>query len=141
VKTGQHLLVVNLLLLGTPSGFGRAGIIRRLLACFGCQQREAVMRIAKAVLAGAAAFSLLGSGASAAPQEQAGRIVKMDQAEQEITLKHWAPGETVGTTNSPADTYRLEHDPSFGVLKVGDQVEFLADQTGGVWTITQIQKK
>ena len=67
------------------------------------------MRIAKSALAAAAALALFGSGALAAPQEQDGKIIKLDRAKQEVTLQHWTPGVTVGATNSPTDTYRLNH--------------------------------
>ncbi len=82
-----------------------------------------------------------GSETMPASQQFEGMIVKMDKAKHEIILKHWALGATAGAANAPASQYRLNHDPSFEVLKVGDHVEFLADQVGGVWTITQIQKK
>jgi Cu/Ag efflux protein CusF len=99
------------------------------------------MRISKAILAAAAALTLFGPGALAAPQQLEGTIVKMDRAKHEITLKHWAAGGTVGATNAPTDLYKLENDPAFDVLKAGDQVGFTVDQIGGVGTVTQIQKK
>jgi Cu/Ag efflux protein CusF len=76
-----------------------------------------------------------------APQQLEGRIVKLDQAKHEITLEHRPPGGAVVATNSPADPYKLEYDPSFKYLKAGDQVDFTAEQIGGIWTITHIQKK
>src|ERR1700694_4498996 len=70
-----------------------------------------------------------------APEQLEGMIVKMDKVKHEIILKHWAPGQTAGAANAPADPYRLEYDPSFDNFKAGDQVEFTTEQIGGVWTI------
>ncbi len=99
------------------------------------------MRIAKSALAAAAALTLFCSGALAAPQDQDGKIIKLDRAKHEVTIQHWTPGVTVGATSSQTDTYKLNHMPSFDSLHDGDQVKFKTDEIGGEWTVTQILKK
>ena len=57
----------------------------------------------------------------------------------QITLQRGAPGETVASATAPVQ-YRLDHDPTFDTLKVGDQVTLKVDQLNGVPTVTQVSK-
>jgi hypothetical protein len=82
-----------------------------------------------------------GSGALAAAQQVEGKIVKLDKANHEIALQRRAPGGTAGAAAAPTEQYRLDHDPSFDTLKVGDQITLKVDQLNGVPTATQILSK
>lgn len=96
----------------------------------------------KLILATAAALTIVSSGALAQGSQTAGRIVKIDEPNGKITLQHLQPG-TVGSVgaNLPSDTYRTQPGLSLKELKAGDQVIFNEVQIGGVWTVTQIQKR
>lgn len=96
------------------------------------------MSIAKSLLAAAAVLTFIGSGALAEPQMVQGKIVKMDKASHQVTLQPGTPGQTVGSTAAPIQ-YRLDHEPSWNNLKVGDQVTFKIDQLNGVPTVVHVE--
>jgi Cu/Ag efflux protein CusF len=96
------------------------------------------MRIAKS-MAATAVLTLLGSGAWAAEQIP-GKITKLDKANHQITLQRGAPGETVGSSSARTETFTLKHDPSFEVLKVGDQVTLKVEDLNGVREVTHYDK-
>jgi len=100
------------------------------------------MAVAKIVLAGVAALTIISSGAWAQEHQQTGRIVKIDQANGKITLQHNLVG-TVGAAGaaSPTDEYKIQDGLAVRDFKVGDQVDFTETRVGDVWTVTKIQKK
>jgi Cu/Ag efflux protein CusF len=98
------------------------------------------MTIAKIALASVAALII--SSAALAQEAHTGRIVKIDQANGNITLQH-KPAGTVGTAGvyPMVDDYKIQDGPAFNTLKAGDEVDFTAAQVGGAWTVTKIQKQ
>ena len=74
------------------------------------------------------------------PSEIQGKITKLDKATHQLTLQRGAPGETVGTAGAATEQFLLKHDPSFDVLKVGDQVTLKVEDVNGVREITHYDK-
>ncbi len=95
------------------------------------------MRIAKSIAA-AAVLTLISSGAWA--EQIQGKITKLDKATHQVTLQRGAPGATVGTAGAATEQFLLKHDPSFDVLKVGDQVTLKVEDVNGVREITHYDK-
>ena len=109
--------------------------------------------ISQSILAGAIAAAAFGlpafaqqahaAGASAAPsaakagEMSEGEVRKLDLAARKITLKH-GPLKNLGM---PGMTMAFEvSDPSMlGKVKVGQNVRFVADESGGKLRITHIE--
>jgi Cu/Ag efflux protein CusF len=98
------------------------------------------MKIAKSVLAAAAVLTFFSTGALAAGQQVEGMIVKLDKANHQITIQRGAPGQTVGGGIARPEQFTLNHDPSFDVLKVGDQVTLKVEELNGVLQVTHFDK-
>ena len=98
------------------------------------------MRIAKSILTAAAVLAFFGSGALAAPEQVEGKIVKLDKANHQITLQRGVPGQTVGSAAARAEQFTLNHDPSFDILKVGDQVTLKVEELNGILQVTHYDK-
>jgi Cu/Ag efflux protein CusF len=105
------------------------------------QNWEVIMTLAKISLASAAAITILSWGALAQENQNTGRITQLDHINGKITLQH-APTGTVGAVgaSSLVDEYKIQ-DGLAKDLHAGDEVDFTAARTGGVLTITKIQKK
>ena len=99
------------------------------------------MTPAKISLASAAAVTIISWGALAQENQNTGRITQFNHINGKITLQH-APAGTVGAVGASAlvDEYKIQ-DGLAKDLHAGDEVDFTAAQTGGVLTITKIQKK
>jgi Cu/Ag efflux protein CusF len=114
--------------------------IVRLPSCCPPPNLEVIMTRAKISLASAAAIAIISWGALAQENQNKGRITLLDHINGKITLQH-APAGTVGAAGaSPlVDEYKIQ-DSLAKDLHAGDEVDFTAAQTGGVLTITKIQK-
>jgi Cu/Ag efflux protein CusF len=97
------------------------------------------MRIAKIILAGAAAVIITGS-AALAQQTGTGSITKVDEASGKIAIQPTQSG-TVGANSGGATEFKVQDGLMFNALKVGDKVSFTATDTGGVKTITKLEKQ
>src|SRR5689334_11203630 len=101
--------------------------------------RGAPMRIAKS-MAAAAVLTLIASGAWADAEQVPGKIIKLDKANHQITLQRGTPGQTVGSGAAQTEQFALNHDPSFDILKVGDQVTLKVEELNGVRQVTHFDK-
>jgi Cu/Ag efflux protein CusF len=97
------------------------------------------MRIAKIILTGAAAVLIAGS-AALAQQTSTGSITKVDEASGKIAIQQTQNG-TVGANSGGATEFKVQDGLMFNALKVGDKVSFTATDTGGVKTITKLEKQ
>ena len=95
------------------------------------------MKVAKTILAGVAAITLVSSGALA-QVAQTGRITKLDP-KGKIGLEHHANGQAGAPT--VVDEFKVQDGLPVSNLKAGDKVTFTAAQVGEVWTVTKIQKQ
>jgi Cu/Ag efflux protein CusF len=98
------------------------------------------MHIAKIILAGAAAISVLCSGALA-QQTRMGTISAVDQASGRIAIQQ-TPGSTVGAnTGGISEEFKVQDGLLFNSVQAGDKVAFTVDEIGGVKTVTKLQKQ
>ena len=88
---------------------------------------------------GATAITLLMSVATAQAAGISGEVKKIDEAAAKITLKH-GPAKSLGMDEPMTMVYRVK-DPAFlKQVKVGDKVEFEAEEGASGYTVTKIQK-
>jgi Cu/Ag efflux protein CusF len=98
------------------------------------------MRITKVILASAAAIAIISSGALA-QQSQTGSISKVDEANGTITIQPTQGGTVGANTGGAASDFKVQDGLMFNALKPGDKVVFTATDTGGVKTITKLEKQ
>jgi Cu/Ag efflux protein CusF len=98
------------------------------------------MRITKVILASAAAIAVISSGALA-QQTQRGSITKVDEANGTITIQPTQGGTVGASTGGAAGDFKVQDGLMFNALKPGDKVVFSATETGGVKTITKLEKQ
>lgn len=97
------------------------------------------MRGIKSISAAAAALAFVGSAAWA----EQGTVTQIDRTTSTIAIQRALSG-TVGVNGSggaPARQFKVQSAGSLEALHAGDQVEFTVTQSGGVDTITKIEKK
>lgn len=85
-----------------------------------------------------AAISLL-SAANAQTETVQGEVRKIDEAAGKITLKH-GPIRSLGMEVGMTMAFRVKDPAMLGELKVGDKVEFEAENTGSGYAVTKLQK-
>jgi Cu/Ag efflux protein CusF len=95
--------------------------------------------ILRAFGATAIAGSLLLSAVTAQAAGINGEVKKIDEAAAKITLKH-GPAKSLGMDEPMTMVYRVK-DPAFlKQVKVGDKVEFEAEEGASGYTVTKIEK-
>jgi len=98
------------------------------------------MQTAKVIFAGAALAVLSCSGAFA-QQTMTGTISKVDEASGKIAIQQ-AQGGTVGASSGgAAEEFKVQDGLVFNAVKPGDKVAFTVTETGGVKTITKLEKQ
>jgi Cu/Ag efflux protein CusF len=104
-------------------------------------QKEKVMRKLSLAFLSAFVFSsiaLLQSG-DAASNMTSGQVMKVDQSAGKITLKH-GPMKKFNMDEGMTMVYQVQDPSLLNRVKVGDKVQFDAEQVNGVFTVTKIQK-
>lgn len=97
------------------------------------------MKIAKSICA-AAALAFIGSAASA-QDAKTGMVTQIDRLNSTIAIQQAQDGTVgAGGGGGTVKQYRVQG-ASLEALHAGDQVSFSAAQSGGVDTITRIEKK
>jgi Cu/Ag efflux protein CusF len=97
------------------------------------------MKIATRILAGTAALTLIGS-AALAQQTLSGTITKIDRTNGTVAIQATQSGTVGANTGGAAQEFKLQSGLSLDDWHAGDQVAFSATGTGGVKTITKLQK-
>lgn len=98
------------------------------------------MKIANLVLAGAALFTIVSSMALA-QQALTGMITKIDRIKGTIAIQQEQSG-TVGAANGgAAEEFKAQDRSSLDAVHAGDKVTYSITETGGVKTITKLQKR
>jgi Cu/Ag efflux protein CusF len=102
---------------------------------------EASMKIAKIALASIAALAFIGS-ATLAQQATTGTgmITVLDRIHGTVAIRQ-APSGTVGASNGGVVTEFKVKGVSLDAVHAGDRVTFSATETGGIKTITKIEKQ
>jgi Cu(I)/Ag(I) efflux system periplasmic protein CusF len=85
----------------------------------------------------AATLSL--SAASAQGNAVQGEVRKIDEAAGKITLKH-GPIRNLGMDQGMTMAFRVKDPAMLKEVKVGDKVEFEAEQAASGYTVTKMQK-
>lgn len=97
------------------------------------------MRTAKFFLAGATAFPLLMSTASA-QQTMTGTITTLDRLTGTITIQQTQGGTVGASTGGATDSYKVQDRPQLENWHAGDKVSFTVSENGGAKTITKMEK-
>jgi Cu/Ag efflux protein CusF len=101
------------------------------------QRRETNMKIVKLILA--TAVVAISSGALA-QQALTGSVTKVDEANGRIAIQQTQSG-TVGTSPGAAEDFKVQDGLLFNAVRPGDKVMFTVTETGGVKTITKLEKQ
>jgi Cu/Ag efflux protein CusF len=98
------------------------------------------MKIAKIMLAGTAALTIIGS-AALAQQAVTGTVTKVDRINRSVAIKQTQSGTVGANTGGAAEEFKTQEGLSLDTLHAGDTVSFSATEAGGVKTITKLQKQ
>jgi Cu/Ag efflux protein CusF len=97
------------------------------------------MKIAKVVLAGIAAFGIVGSAAWA-QQARTGIVTEIDRIHDTIAIRPAQDG-TVGANGAAAEVFKVQAASALEEVHAGDRVSFSATEAGGAKTITKLQRQ
>src|SRR3982075_3820873 len=98
------------------------------------------MKIAKIIMAGTAALNIIGSAALAQPA-LTGTVTKVDRINRTIAIQKTPSGTIGANTGGAAEEFKAQNGLSLDALHAGDKVTFSATETGGIKTITKLQKQ
>ena len=98
------------------------------------------MTIAKIILAATAALTLL-SSAALAQQALTGTVTKVDRINGIIAVQQAQSGTIGANTGGAAEEFKVKDSSSLDAVHAGDKVTFSATETGGIKTITKLQKQ
>ncbi|MEH2567779.1 copper-binding protein [Bradyrhizobium sp. AZCC 2289] len=98
------------------------------------------MKIAKIIMAGTAALTII-SSAAVAQQALTGTVTKVDRINRTIAIQQMQSGTIGANTGGAAEEFKAQNGLSLDALHAGDKVTFSATETGGIKTITKLQKQ
>jgi Cu/Ag efflux protein CusF len=98
------------------------------------------MKILMIILAGTAALTII-SSAALAQQALAGTVTKVDRINRIVAIQQAQSGTIGANTGGAAEEFKAQDDLSLDALHAGDKVTFSAAETGGIKTITKLQKQ
>jgi Cu/Ag efflux protein CusF len=98
------------------------------------------MKIAKIILAGTAALTII-SSAALAQQTLTGTVTKVDRINGSVAIRQTQSGTVGANTGGAAEEFKAQDGLSLDTLHAGDTVSFSAAEKGGVKTITKLQKQ
>lgn len=97
------------------------------------------MRFAKIVLAVTLTFGVVNSASVAQPLT--GTIVKIDRINGTVAIRPTQNGTTGANTGSTAEEFKAQGGLSLDTVHAGDRVTFSVAESGGVKTITKLDKQ
>jgi len=97
------------------------------------------MKIAKVILAGTAALTII-SSATLAQEALTGTLTKVDRINRTVAIQQMQSG-TTGANTGAAEEFKAQDGLSLETLHAGDKVTFSVTETGGIKTITKLQKQ
>ena len=97
------------------------------------------MTIIRTVAALAFATTVLINAATAQGTEIKGEVKKIDEGAGKITLKH-GPAKSLGMDEPMTMVYRVSDPAMLKQVKVGDKVQFEAEEADKGYTVTKLQK-
>ncbi len=98
------------------------------------------MNISQVILAGAATLILISSEAWA-QQALTGTLTQIDRIHGTVAIKQTQSGTTGANAGAAAEEFRTQGGLSLEALHAGDRVTFSVTETGGVKTITKLQRQ
>jgi Cu/Ag efflux protein CusF len=98
------------------------------------------MRIAKIILAGSAALTIV-SSAALAQQMLTGTLTVIDRINGTVAIKQTPSGTVGANAAGAADEFKVQDRSSLENLHAGDKVSYSAAEQGGMKTITKLQKQ
>jgi hypothetical protein len=98
------------------------------------------MKIAKIILAGTTALTIVGSAAFA-EQPLAGRITQLNRLNGTVAIQQTQSGTVGANTAGAAEEFKVKDGVSLDTWHAGDRVTFSVTETGGVKTITKLEKQ
>ena len=90
-------------------------------------------------IAAAAVLALTLGGAFAQAAAINGEVKKIDEGAGKITLKH-GPAKSLGMDEGMTMVYRVQDPAVLKQVKVGDKVEFEAEEAASGYVVTRLQK-
>ncbi len=97
------------------------------------------MKIARIILAGTAALTII-SSATLAQQALTGTLTKVDRINRTVAIQPMQSDTTGANTGGAAEEFKAQDGLSLDTLHAGDKVTFSVTETGGIKTITKLQK-
>ncbi len=98
-----------------------------------------IRTVAATMAALAFAATMLINAATAQDAEIKGEVKKVDEGAGKITLKH-GPAKSLGMDEPMTMVYRVKDPAMLKQVKVGDKVQFEAEEAGKGYTVTRLQK-
>ena len=98
----------------------------------------AMKKIAKVIAAGIATITII--SAAAAQQALTGTITKVDRISGTVAIQQTQSG-TTGANTGGAEEFKTPKGLSLDTLHAGDKVTFSATDTGGIKTLTKLEKQ
>jgi Cu/Ag efflux protein CusF len=96
------------------------------------------MKIAKIILAGTAALTIV-SSAALAQQALTGTVTKVDRINRTVAIQKTQSGTVGANTGGAVEEFKAQDGLSLDTLHAGDKVTFSTSETGGIKTITKFQ--
>jgi len=87
----------------------------------------------------AAALATLLATLTTSAQAIDGEVKKIDEGAAKITLKH-GPAKSLGMDEPMTMVYRVKDPAMLQQIKVGDKVQFEAEEAASGYTVTKMQK-
>jgi Cu(I)/Ag(I) efflux system protein CusF len=97
------------------------------------------MTIIRTMAALAFATTMLINAATAQDSAIKGEVKKIDEGAGKITLKH-GPAKSLGMDEPMTMVYRVKDPAILKQVKVGDRVQFEAEEADKGYTVTKLQK-
>ena len=98
------------------------------------------MKIAKVVLAGAAAFVAVSSTALA-QQTHTGTITQLNRLNNTVAIRQTLNGTVGANTGGAAEEFKVGSGVSLETLHAGDIVNYSVNDNGGAKTITKLDRR
>jgi Cu/Ag efflux protein CusF len=100
---------------------------------------KTAMKIAKIILAGTAALTII-SSAALAQQMLTGTVTKVDRINGSVAIKQTQSGTVGANSGGAAEEFKAQDGLSLDTLHAGDTITFSATEKDGIKTITKLQK-
>jgi Cu/Ag efflux protein CusF len=98
------------------------------------------MKIAKIILAGTAALTIIGSAASA-QQPLTGTITKLNRLNGTIAIQQTQSGTIGANSGGAGEEFKVQDGLPLDAVHAGDKVTFSTTEKDGIKTITKLQKQ